>query len=100
MVVKVIDNEGDVQELYVNRMTDISTAVFAIMKTFQEEVKIDEVLDENKQLHERVYEAEEFEYSVNRALEDTAFDSVDELVDAYDEAVKVLKDINSMTEDF
>lgn len=101
MIVKVFDSEGvERDSVSVNRMTDVSTAMFAIMKVFGEQVKVDELMKENLELHNTVDELEEYKDEVDRVLERAGFDDVVELRDAYDEASNTLSDISDMVKGY
>lgn len=101
MIVKVFDSEGvERDSVSVNRMTDVSTAMFAIMKVFGEQVKVDELMKENLELHNTVDELEEYKDEVDRVLERAGFEDVVELRDAYDEASSTLSDISDMVKGY
>jgi len=101
MIVKVFDSEGvERDSVSVNRMTDVSTAMFAIMKVFGEQVKVDELMKENLELHNTVDELEEYKDEVDRVLERAGFEDVVELRDAYDEASNTLSDISDMVKGY
>ena len=106
MKVQVIDAQGT-QEITINRMTDISTAMFAILKSFNEQVKVDEVLNTNDELSEQVKqlgeeneELREQTDALDSALRKYGFDEIDEFTEAYDEAVTVLNDIHDMVREY
>ena len=100
MVVKVFNYDGEEQSIFVNKMTDISTVMFAVLKTFQEEVNIDEIISKNTELTERVEELEEVNDAVDTALRQYGYDELDELTGAYDDACKLLSEIHDMTYDY
>ena len=99
MIVSIRVGE-EVQDITINRMTDISTAMFAIMKEFCSQNRVDELLDENKELTDRVEELEELNDAVETALKSYGYDEIDELTGAYDDACKLLGEIHDMTYDY
>lgn len=106
MIVSIRVGE-EVQDITINRMTDISTVMFAIMKEFCSQNRVDELLDENKELTDknrdltdRVEELEELNDAVETALKSYGYDEIDELTGAYDDACKLLGEIHDMTYDY
>ena len=99
MIVSIRVGE-EVQDITINRMTDISTVMFAIMKEFCSQNRVDELLDENKDLTDRVEELEELNDAVETALKSYGYDEIDELTGAYDDACKLLGEIHDMTYDY
>ena len=102
-MIKVVISNGvgsEVQEVEVNKMTDISTAMFAIMKLFNEQMAVDKLIDQNRELCERVEELEERMDCVDTALRNYGMDDIDELTKAYDDACTALSDIYDIARDY
>ena len=101
-MLKVVINDGEemVQEVEIGRMTDISTAMFALMKLFNERMSVDKLIDQNRELVDRVEELEEQMDCVQTALSNYGMDDIDELTEAYDRACGTLADIYEMSREY